>query len=122
MKKKENWKQNRWIIRGAAVFAALALTGCTGGTVTAGGVEMDSAGLQQMDLPSAEGKKIRMSSGDVEVTITLNDSRAAAELAAILPLRLHLIERNGFAKGMTLPVTLSSEEERTRSYKIGDFG
>ena len=63
-----------------------------------------------------------MTSGDVEVTITLNDSRAAADFAAMLPLELTLIERNGFAKGMTLPRPLSTAEDTTREYEIGDFG
>ena len=63
-----------------------------------------------------------MRSGDTEAVITLNDSRAAAELLAALPLQMTLIERNSFAKGMTLPIRLSSEEERTREYKIGNFG
>lgn len=33
-----------------------------------------------------------------------------------------LIERNSFAKGMTLPERLSSSEATTREYEIGDFG
>ena len=63
-----------------------------------------------------------MTSGDVEVTITLNDSRAAADFAAMLPLELTLIERNGFAKGMTLPRPLTTAEDTTREYEIGDLG
>lgn len=43
-------------------------------------------------------------------------------LAAMLPLELTLIERNGFAKGMTLPEHLSADEKTTREYEIGDFG
>lgn len=74
------------------------------------------------EYESVEGQQIKMTSGDVEVIITLNDSRAAAELAGMLPLELTLIERNGFAKGMTLPNTLSSDEPTTREYEIGDFG
>lgn len=52
----------------------------------------------------------------------MNDSRAAADLVAMLPLEMTLIERNNFAKGMTLPERLSSEEATTREYEIGDFG
>ena len=63
-----------------------------------------------------------MTSGEVEVLITLNDTRSAADLAAMLPLELELIERNGFAKGMRLPRQLSGQEETTRDYVIGDFG
>ena len=71
---------------------------------------------------SVEGTQIKMITESTEVVITLNDSRAAADLVAMLPLELTLIERNSFAKGMTLPEHLSSVEETTREYEIGDFG
>lgn len=71
---------------------------------------------------NAEGQVIRMTAGDVEVLITLNDSKAAADLVAMLPLEMELIERSSFAKGMTLPAHLSNAEDTTREYEIGDFG
>lgn len=71
---------------------------------------------------SVEGTQIKMITENTEVIITLNDSRAAADLVAMLPLELTLIERNSFAKGMTLPEQLSSVEATTREYEIGDFG
>lgn len=71
---------------------------------------------------SAEGTQIKMITENTEVVITLNDSSAAADLVEMLPLELTLIERNSFAKGMTLPEHLSSTEATTREYKIGDFG
>ncbi|MGN0252079.1 MAG: cyclophilin-like fold protein [Oliverpabstia sp.] len=71
---------------------------------------------------SVEGTLIKMITDNTEVVITLNDSRAAADLVAMLPLELTLIERNSFAKGMTLPEHLSSVEATTREYEIGDFG
>lgn len=74
------------------------------------------------EYESAEGRQIKVTAGEVEVIVTLNDSRAAADLLQMLPLELTLIERNSFAKGMTLPARLSSEEETTREYEIGDFG
>lgn len=74
------------------------------------------------EYESAEGRQIRVTAGEVEVIVTLNDSRAAADLIQMLPLELTLIERNSFAKGMTLPDRLSSGEETTREYEIGDFG
>lgn len=82
---------------------------------------------RQPELPneeyvSVQGTQIKMSTDNTEVIITLNDSRAAADLVGMLPLELTLIERNGFAKGMTLPEPLSSIEATTREYKIGDFG
>lgn len=71
---------------------------------------------------SVEGIQIKMITENTEVVITLNDSRAAADLVAMLPLEMTLIERNSFAKGMTLPEHLSSIEATTREYEIGDFG
>ena len=57
---------------------------------------------------SAEGIRIKMITENTEVIITLNDSRAAADLVSILPLKMSLIERNSFAKGMTLPEHFSA--------------
>lgn len=71
---------------------------------------------------SVEGTKIKMITDNTEVVITLNNSKAAADLVKMLSLELTLIERNSFAKGMTLPQQLSSEEATTREYEIGDFG
>lgn len=78
--------------------------------------------IESSSYESVEGTRIKMSTENTEVIITLNGSRAAADLAAMLPLELTLIERDSFAKGMTLPKWLSSEEATTREYKIGDFG
>lgn len=82
------------------------------------------ADIPPVDGPyeSVEGQQVKMTAGEVEVIITLNDSRAAADLAGMLPLELELIERNGFAKGMHLPRHLANIEPTTRSYEIGDFG
>lgn len=78
--------------------------------------------LKTNSVASAEGKRLKMTAGDVEVTIVLNGSKAAADLIELLPLELTLVERNSFAKGMALPSTLSADEPTTREYKIGDFG
>lgn len=82
------------------------------------------ADIPPVDGPyeSVEGQQVKMTAGEVEVIITLNDSRVAADLAGMLPLELELIERNGFAKGMHLPRHLANIEPTTRSYEIGDFG
>ena len=71
---------------------------------------------------SVEGTKIKMLTENTEVIITLNDSKAAADLVEMLTLEMTLIERNSFSKGMTLPKQLSSTESATREYEIGDFG
>ncbi len=43
---------------------------------------------------SVEGTQIKMITENTEVVITLNGSRAATDLVAMLPLELTLIERN----------------------------
>lgn len=74
----------------------------------------------EQEQGAALGRRVRLTAGDVEVIVTLNGSRAAEDLVKMLPLTL--IERNRFAKGMTLPAYLSDEEPTTRDYVIGDFG
>lgn len=81
-----------------------------------------SSRIRIRNYKSVEGQKIKMTTKNAEVIITLNGSKAAADLVSMLPLELRLIERNGFAKGMTLPKPLSSKEATTRDYEIGDFG
>lgn len=100
-----------------SMVAAISLSAC--GTVSTSG---DGQSQDMSSYESVEGAKIKMTAGTTEVIITLNDSRAAADLVSMLPLELTLIERNEFAKGMTLPRRLSTQEETTRSYEIGDFG
>lgn len=82
----------------------------------------ETESVSSADFESAEGKQIRLITDNTEVTVTLNASKAAADLAEMLPLELTLIERNDFAKGMRLPERLSAEEPTTREYQIGDFG
>lgn len=105
-------------------LAVLALFGCL--TACASFSERDAAGLKQTaksaDYQSVEGTRIKMSTAGAQAVITLNASMAAADLVAMLPLEMTLIERNGFAKEMTLPAALSSQEATTREYQIGDFG
>lgn len=100
-----------------SLVAAISLSAC--GTVSTSGADQSQ---DMSSYESVEGTKIKMTAGTTEVIITLNDSRAAADLVSMLPLELTLIERNEFAKGMTLPRHLSTQEETTRSYEIGDFG
>lgn len=86
--------------------------------------DMDFTGKQVAPFWTDAGSpgEYESTAGDVEVLITLNDSKAAADLVAMLPLEMELIERNSFAKGMTLPAHLSNVEDTTREYEIGDFG
>lgn len=111
-----------WI---AALSLILVLTLAACGTASLQNNEIasiDESSYENSSYESVEGTRIKMATDNTEVIITLNDSRAAADLVAMLPLELTLIERNSFAKGMTLPERLSSEEATTREYEIGDFG
>ncbi|HIZ56798.1 MAG TPA: hypothetical protein H9671_11525 [Firmicutes bacterium] len=109
----------RVFIAGMAVIMLLSMAACNAEapaaptTVVLGLVE---------EYESVEGQRVKMTAGDVEVIITLNDSKASADFASMLPLEFPLIERNSFAKGMTLPRRLSTDEDTTREYEIGDFG
>ena len=101
---------------GLLSFMLCSLTACgAAGQQDAGTLEVSENG----NYESVEGTQIKMITQNTEVVITLNDSRAAADLAAMLPLEMTLIERNNFAKDMTLPERLSSSETTTREYEIG---
>lgn len=106
----------------AAGFAALILIPLCACTAESRPVSAADRPVLSEGDGSAEGRRVSMTAGDTEVIITLNGSRAAADFAAMLPLELTLIERNRFAKGMTLPRPLSTDEATTREYAIGDFG
>lgn len=105
------------VILALTLICTLAACGTTGQQDTG---MLDAS--ENSSYESVEGTQIKMITENTEVIITLNDSRAAADLVAMLPLELTLIERNSFAKGMTLPEHLSSVEATTREYEIGDFG
>lgn len=106
-------------VAGFAAIMAMFLFACdTGWTGAPSASEPEHSG----QIESAEGRLVKMTAGDVEVVITLNDSQAAADFVGMLPLELTLIERSGFAKGMTLPRSLETGENTTREYAIGDFG
>lgn len=100
----------------ALMLALLAACGATEATTT------QAAAPEDTILESAEGRVVKMTAGETEIYITLNDSQAAAALAQMLPLETELIERAYFAKGMLLPAPLPDTEQTTREYAIGDFG
>ena len=107
------------------MIAALDLT-LISSMVACGEVELQDSGIphtsENGSYESVEGTQIKMITENTEVVITLNDSRAAADLVAMLPLELTLIERNSFAKGMTLPEQLSSIEATTRDFGYWNAG
>lgn len=109
----------RIVIAALSLILICSLVACgTTGQQDTGALDVS----ENNSYESVKGTQIKMITENTEVVITLNDSRAAADLVAMLPLEMTLIERNSFAKGMTLPEHLSSVEATTREYEIGDFG
>ena len=100
----------------ALMLALLAACGATEATTT------QAAAPEDTILESAEGRVVKMTAGETEIYITLNDSQAAAALAQMLPLEMELIKRAYFAKGMLLPAPLPDTEQTTREYAVGDLG
>ena len=111
---------NKKILSTALLFLMVCSLAACGATGQQAAGTLDR--IENSSYESVEGTQIKMITENTELVIILNDSRAAADLVNMLPLELTLIERNSFAKGMTLPAHLSAEEETTREYEIGDFG
>ena len=100
----------------ALMLALLTACGATEATTAQAAAHEDTI------LESAEGRVVKMTAGETEIYITLNDSQAAAALAQMLPLEMELIKRAYFAKGMLLPSPLPDTEQTTREYAVGDLG
>lgn len=62
-----------------SILVVLGLSACGAGSLV---LSNASEEMVSDPLPSMEGRQIRMTSGDVEVLITLNNSQAAADFDA----------------------------------------
>jgi hypothetical protein len=69
-----------------------------------------------------EGQRIRMRMGDQTVTATLNNSEAARDLVAMLPLSIHMRDHLRREKTGRIPGPLSEHTEGSRTYESGDLG
>jgi hypothetical protein len=69
-----------------------------------------------------EGQRIRMRMGDQTVTATLNNSEAARDLVAMLPLSIHMRDHLRREKTGRIPGPLSERTEGSRTYESGDLG
>jgi hypothetical protein len=68
------------------------------------------------------GEKIRIHQGDRAVTATLNDSAAARDFVAMLPLTLHMHDWLSREKVAAVPGPISEASEGTPNYNVGDLG
>src|SRR2546427_5640893 len=69
-----------------------------------------------------DGKRISIRVGDQTVTATLNDSEAAHDLAAMLPLSIHMRDHLRREKTGPIPKPLSERTPGSPTYKKGDLG
>ena len=71
---------------------------------------------------AADGARIRIRAGDHMVTATLNDSAAARDFVAMLPLSLHMSDWLNREKVARLPAPLSENSPGVPTYQAGDLG
>ena len=71
---------------------------------------------------AADGQRIRIRMGDQAVTATLNDSAAARDFVAMLPLSLHMSDWLRREKVARLPAQLSQQSRGVPTYEAGDLG
>jgi hypothetical protein len=69
-----------------------------------------------------EGQRTRIRMGDQTVTATLNNSEAARDLVAMLPLSIHMRDHLRREKTGRIPGPLSERTEGNRTYESGDLG
>jgi len=69
-----------------------------------------------------EGQRIRIRMGDQTATATLNDSEAARDLVAMLPLSIRMRDHLGREKTGPLPGSLSERTRGSPTYDSSDLG
>jgi hypothetical protein len=69
-----------------------------------------------------EGQRIRIRMGDQTVAATLNNSEAARDLAAMLPLSIHMRDHLRREKTGRIPGPLSERTAGSPTYESGDLG
>ena len=82
-----------------------------------------SASLGLATAASAEeGQRIRIRMGDQTVTATLNDSEAARDLVAMLPVSIQMRDHLRREKTGRIPKPLSERTQGIPTYEKGDLG
>jgi hypothetical protein len=71
---------------------------------------------------AAEGRRIRIRMGDQSVTATLNNSEAARDLVAILPVSIQMRDHLRREKTGRIPKPLSERTQGSPTYEKGDLG
>lgn len=90
-------------------------------TVIAGIALSASLGMETAAF-AAEGRRIRIRMGDQSVTATLNNSEAARDLVAILPVSIQMRDHLRREKTGRIPKPLSERTQGSPTYEKGDLG
>jgi hypothetical protein len=86
------------------------------------GITLSAASWPWASASAQEGQRIRIRLGEQTVTATLNNSEAARDLVAMLPLSIHM--RDHLRREKTGPISgpLSERTVESRAYESGDLG
>ena len=87
----------------------------------AGGV-LSAASAFSADASAQQGQRIRIRMGSQSVTATLNNSEAARDLAAMLPLTIRMRDHLRREKTGPVPRPLSERTGGNPTYEKGDLG
>ena len=90
-------------------------------TAIAGIALSTSLGMESA-ASAAEGQRIRIRMGDQSVTATLNDSEAARDLVAMLPVSIQMRDHLRREKTGRIPKPLSERTQGSPTYEKGDLG
>jgi hypothetical protein len=90
-------------------------------TMTIAGIVFSASGLDS-GATGQEAQRIRIRMGDEVVTATLNNSDAARDLVAMLPLSIDMRDHMRREKTGPLPGPLSERTRGVSAYEAGDLG
>jgi hypothetical protein len=86
------------------------------------GIALSAASGMEGAASAAEGQRIRIRMGDQSVTATLNNSEAARDLLAMLPLSIQMRDHLRREKTGRIPKPLSERTQGSPTYEKGDLG
>jgi hypothetical protein len=90
-------------------------------TMMAAGIVFSASGLENA-ATAQEAQRVRIRMGDQTVTATLNNSDAARDLIAMLPLSVNMRDHMRREKTGPLPGPLSERTRGVSAYETGDLG
>jgi hypothetical protein len=86
------------------------------------GITLSAASGFGTAASAQDGQRIRIQMGDQTVTATLNNSEAARDLVAMLPLSIHMRDHLRREKTGRIPGPLSERTVGSPTYESGDLG